>query len=238
MWRYLSSDRGKPLYQFRKTKEILSKGHAATTACGVVKVFQTKLCILGVLAALVLSACSSTSPEFRAGLKAFEAEDYAAALKQWQPVANKKDADAQHSIGWMYENGLGVEKDMKAAADWYQKALDNGHKGAGLNLGNMYDDGDGVPQDYKKAAELFEIATGAGFAEAYNNLGHMYRNGQGVEKDEEKAAELLLAAASAGYAPAQNTVGVMFFKGQGLEQSAEAAYYWFTKAVQAEQPGA
>lgn len=199
---------------------------------------QARKYIVLVFSALLLGACAATSPEFEAGMKEFNGGNHLVALGHWRPVADKGDADAQHAIGWLYENGLGVTQDYKASAAWYEKAISNGHVGASLNLGNLVDNGRGVPKDYELAADLFQNAADAGFAEAYNNLAQMFRLGQGVEKDEREAAYLFMIAAKGNYAPAQNTIGVMLFRGQGIRQDAEDAYYWTSRAVLNGQEGA
>jgi TPR repeat protein len=53
---------------------------------------------------------------------AYDKQDYAAALKEWEPLAKQGNADAQNNLGTMYANGKGVLKDDKQAASWYQKA--------------------------------------------------------------------------------------------------------------------
>jgi hypothetical protein len=35
--------------------------------------------------------------------------------------AEAGDADSQHMLGWMYENGVGVVEDNDAALIWYRK---------------------------------------------------------------------------------------------------------------------
>jgi TPR repeat protein len=47
----------------------------------------------------------------------------------------------------MYDYGDGIEKDLKQAAYWYQKAADQGKARAQTNLGVMYFEGDGVSKD-------------------------------------------------------------------------------------------
>lgn len=60
---------------------------------------------------------------------AFEAGDYRRALwfyrKELAPIADKF---AQYMIGHMYENGLGVPRDLIQAAAWYQVAAERGHQ--------------------------------------------------------------------------------------------------------------
>ncbi len=44
------------------------------------------------------------------------------AFKNWEQIANKDFALGQATIGHYYENGIGVKKNVKIAAYWYEKA--------------------------------------------------------------------------------------------------------------------
>src|SRR5712692_3505252 len=101
--------------------------------------------------ALVMPAVA----DFNAGLKAYESGDYATALKEWQPLAGKGDANAQYNIGLLYAKGQGLKQDYAEAAKWYRKAADQGVPGAQYNLGLMYSNGQGVPQDTQEAMKWY-----------------------------------------------------------------------------------
>jgi len=92
-----------------------------------------------------------TYADFNDGWVASEEGDYKTAFNEWKPLADQGDADAQHSLGWMYGNGRGVLKDYKQAVKWYQKAADQGGADAQHNLGVMYAYGKGVLKDLSKA---------------------------------------------------------------------------------------
>ena len=66
--------------------------------------------------------------------------------------AEKGDAQAQFDLGWMYDEGNGIEQDSSEATKWYRKAAERGLAMAQLNLGAMYEIGEGIPQDYQEAA--------------------------------------------------------------------------------------
>ncbi|MDH3639455.1 MAG: SPOR domain-containing protein [Gammaproteobacteria bacterium] len=81
------------------------------------------------------------------GQSAFNGQDYDLAMRVWKPLAEKGDAEAQYSLGFMYESGWGTKKDYQQAYDWYSKAADQGHSKAQYNLGLLYFRGLGVDQD-------------------------------------------------------------------------------------------
>ena len=72
-------------------------------------------------------------------------------FKKWKTVAEKGDAEAQHSLGQMYYQGIGVLQDYKQAFYWSKKSAEQGYAHAQHDLGVMYSNGQGVIQDYKKA---------------------------------------------------------------------------------------
>uniref|UniRef100_UPI003567E3EB tetratricopeptide repeat protein n=1 Tax=Sneathiella sp. TaxID=1964365 RepID=UPI003567E3EB len=83
------------------------------------------------------------------GAEAAKKGDFATALREWKPLAEQGDADAQYNLGVMYYNGTGVPQDYKQAVKWYTAAAEQGFANAQHNLALMYNYGTGVPQDYK-----------------------------------------------------------------------------------------
>jgi hypothetical protein len=151
------------------------------------------------LAMLILCACLALPAQagFEDGLAAYKRGDYATALKEWQPLAEAGNADAQYNLGLMYYNGRGVPQDHREAVKWYRLAAEQGYALAQYNLGVMYVNGRGVPQDDKESVKWFRLAAEQGYALAQNNLGVMYVNGRGVPQDKVLAYALFnLAAAS------------------------------------------
>ena len=137
---------------------------------------------IGVVLA-VLVALPATAQDFRKGLAAYDRGDYATALKEWRPLAERGLAQAQSNLGLMYRNGHGVTKDYRAAVHWYRKSAEQGHAPAQADLGFMYVKGWGVPQDHAASAKWYRKAAEQGFAEAQFNLGTHYALGKGAPKN-------------------------------------------------------
>ena len=53
-------------------------------------------------------------------------KDETEALKWFRKSAERDNAMAQGSLGWMYDKGLGVTKDDAEALKWYHKAAEQG----------------------------------------------------------------------------------------------------------------
>jgi uncharacterized protein len=100
--------------------------------------------------------------DYQDGMDAAERGDYATALKEWRPLANKGDAQAQVMLGGMYGAGWGVAKDDAEAVRWYRLAADQGYARAQALLGDMYLYGDGVPQNYVQAYMWSNLAAEQG----------------------------------------------------------------------------
>jgi hypothetical protein len=91
---------------------------------------------------------------------AYDRADYKTALKVWMPAAEGGDADAQNSVGEIFERGLGTEPNYVVAAHWFERAAKQGHKGAQFNLGTLYEAGNGVKQDKVEALNWYRRAWG------------------------------------------------------------------------------
>ena len=85
--------------------------------------------------------------DYDKGLAAYDADDFAAALKEFTPLAEAGNAYAQSNLGVMYFKGNGVPKDYAEAVKWWRLAADQGNAQAQYKLGKMYRDGQGVLQD-------------------------------------------------------------------------------------------
>ena len=59
---------------------------------------------------------SSYSADFNKGLTATNNGDFATALKDWKPLAEQVDINAQFNLGQIYRRGLGESQDYKEAA--------------------------------------------------------------------------------------------------------------------------
>ncbi len=102
----------------------------------------------GALAAVVIFtvALEVRAQDIQAGARAYNFGDYATALKLWRPLAEKGDRQAQHHMGLMYAQGLGVPRDHAKSTQWFRKAAQAQH-----TLGLLFTNGEGVPQNYVRA---------------------------------------------------------------------------------------
>jgi len=113
---------------------------------------------LTALLMLVAIAGAAVAGPMEDASAAYERGDYATALRLLRPLADHGVAEAEHELGFMYYNGLGVPQDYAEAVKWYRLAADQGRAEAQHDLGVMYLDGRGVPQDYVLAHMWLNLA--------------------------------------------------------------------------------
>lgn len=174
---------------------------------------------------------SSAFAGFDEGFAAFQKKDYAAALKEWQPLAKQGNVAAQFNLGYMFQNGLGVKKDSTKAAEWYLKAAEKSDAEAQFKIGQLLLDGQGVKKNEAKAAEWFKKSAEQGNAEAQAYLGDLFKNGQGVAKNPTEAASWYLKAAEQGHAGAQFMVGRLYHDAEGVTKDLAESVKWTQKAA-------
>ncbi len=136
--------------------------------------------------------------DFQAGMTAYDGEDYATALREWQPLAEQGDAQAQYHVGMLYHKGRGVPQDDVQARKWYAKAAAQGQAKAQFSLGTLYFNGEGGPKDYQQALRWFRLAADQKMALAQTKLAIMYDDGEGVPKDKVQAYMWISLAATNG----------------------------------------
>lgn len=191
-----------------------------------------------VAASLVIVLSHARAGPFEDGVVAYERQDYATALRLWQPLAEQGDAASQFNLGLMYDTGRGVPEDDATAVNWYRQAAEQQYAKAQFSLGAMYQRGDGVAQDFAQAAKWFRLAADQRNAKARYQLAYMYERGEGVPRDRKEGVKLFNQAAEQGLAEAQVKLGIMHAIGQGVPQDYQRAYMWLQLAAANSPPGA
>jgi uncharacterized protein len=132
--------------------------------------------------------------DVRDGVTAWEAGDYARAVREWRPLAVAGDADAQFNIAQAYKLGRGVPIDLAQAADWFRRAAAQGHLQAQDNLGlvlyDMGQKGDAIPY-LQQSAERGE-------PRAQFVMGAELFNGERISRDLPRAYAFMKRASDAG----------------------------------------
>lgn len=175
---------------------------------------------------------------------AFLGGRYEEAIAIWLPLATAGDAPAQFNMGVMYANGLGVDRDMGVAMDWWEAAARQLHVRAAHNLalamlaGEPREGRDEAETDYTAVLRYLKIGADAGYPNSEYTLGKLYAEGVGVEKDERRAAELFLSASIKGFAKAQYNLGKIYRDGTGMKADEGLSLFWFAEAAERGHPRA
>ncbi len=168
---------------------------------GIVNYFTShlRLIIFFILMVFAVSSIADTEINIDSAIAAVESEEYEKALKQFQLLADKGEAEAQHNLAMMYRQGKGVKKDYELSNKWFRKAADQDVADAQYYLGHAYDVGEGVAPSRKYALVWYRKAAEKGHGFAQINLGVLYANGIGEEQNIEQAYLWFHVAAAQGY---------------------------------------
>jgi hypothetical protein len=150
----------------------------------------------------------------------------------YTPSNNPTDPKTQDDLGWKYQKGNGVKKDLKMAVYWYQKSAEQGYANGQNNLGWMYQNGLGVKKDLVLAASSYRKAAEQGHATAQDNMAWMYQYGLGVTQDYKIAKDWLEKAADKGHPNAINGLGYAYQNGRGVQKDYSTAAVWYRKAAE------
>ena len=120
------------------------------------------------------------------------------ALAILKPLAGAGNPKAQYWLADIYENGLGVTRDMTTAVALLEKSASQGFLPAERRLGALYLRGNETLQNFGKAQTWLHKAALAGSGEAQRELGHIYALGLGVAADRPKAYAWYETAALSG----------------------------------------
>jgi len=155
---------------------------------------------------VALAAALPARADLEAGIAAARAGDYAAALREWRPLAEKGHRDAQFNLGLLYENGLGVPADGAEAVRWYRRAAEQNDRQAQAYLAEMYSQGLGVERDDREALHWYRTAAERGHAASQYNVGLFYATGRGTAPSDVQAVAWITVAEENG-APKTDLLG-------------------------------
>lgn len=154
------------------------------------------------------------------------------------------DMDSQFELSVMYENGIGVEKDLAKSIFLLKKSAAQGYLKAMYCMTHYYcEQGEydnkvkllrdirrhkvDPTSDYWLDKENFDI-----YLRATNDLGVAYYDGKGVRRSYKKAFELYCKSARYGVDMAISNKGVCYEWGRGVRKNAGKAYCCYRHATQ------
>ncbi len=164
--------------------------------------------------------------------RAQESEASTSSPERLEQDCTAGNARACDTLGDLYDEGRGVNKDERRAASLYEQACRGGVARGCNNLAILYQDGRGVERNGRRAADLYEEACNARYANACTNLGLLYLFGNGVAKNEPRASRHFETACNAGQGDACSHLAAMYEKGQGITKDGRRAARFSQKACE------
>jgi TPR repeat protein len=115
--------------------------------------------------------------QYGIGQLSFEDKDFMRSAYWYQKAGNQGDLEALYNLGYMYHEGLGVEKDYRRANELFltiarQGRFDEERRATKAldMLGNSYRKGEGVPRDYVEAYKWYLLAASQGHPDAPSQM--------------------------------------------------------------------
>ena len=180
---------------------------------------------------LLAQRITKTTPNYDAGIAAYQRGHYHTALYDFESRANQGDKVAQFCLAYMLKHGKGViEPKPNEALKWYEKAAEQGYAPAqnnifvlsvrrALDAANESERTENV----EIAKKWLRMAAGEGYAPAQFNI-YIF--------DLDKDVKWLEKAAEKGYAPAQNKLGSLYYDdNNGIAKDLDKAVEWFREAA-------
>ena len=124
-------------------------------------------------------------------------------------AAEQGDAEAQVSLGSMYDTGEGIAQNHTEAVRWFRMAAEQGLANAQFKLGIMYSDGRGVPKNDAEAVRWIRKAAEQGDVIAQVKLGYTYQTAEGIPKDYVQAYVWMSIAAAQGHEWAKSNLNTI-----------------------------
>lgn len=172
---------------------------------------------------------------------AYQHGEYVSALSEWQKLAAQDNAEAQYTMGVMYDEGQGVAADPAEGLKWYRKAAAQGFEAAQYALGVKYLKGQGTPRDEDEALKWFTpLMEPKASPPALSPYAHLvtYELGASYVDSSDHAATSyartfpwFVKVAGQGNPFAQYYLGVMYEQGLGTAQNSSEAARWFHQAA-------
>ena len=139
--------------------------------------------------------------------------------------------DAIYVLGAMTELGIGVTRDLAAAAELFRVAAEKGIRQGQSRWGLALLRGHGVERNLVAGESWLRRAANAGDAEAAALVGHLHARGGELPPNYAEAALWLRRAAEQGHAGASRMLAQLYLTGAGVAVDPKAAAHWLRRAA-------
>ena len=178
---------------------------------------------------------SSAFADYVEAKKFYDNQNYTDAFNEVISSAEAGDPDSLNLLGILYLNGLGVDENVDAAVEYFEKAIEKKSFKAYLNLASIYKSNKWGRLDNKKAEILLlraiESSEKEVSAQAAFDLGLLYYFEPSLQINELKALDYLRRAAKQDHVLAMLALG-------HLSKSESEQFLWYEKASNFNDPEA
>ncbi len=151
-------------------------------------------------------------------------------LAALETLSGRGDPAAQYELGSREADGNQTPRDLKSAAQWFEKSATKGFAPSQYRLGVLYERGLGVPRDTALAKLWYQRAADRGNVRAMHNLAVLVADGDG-KPDYAGAAKWFRRAAEFGIRDSQYNLAILYARGMGGPQDLAQSYAWFAAAA-------
>lgn len=166
--------------------------------------------------------------------QAWAAQDFVRVRQGLQQLAETDGQPfAMYRYAYVLIQGLGGPRDVPAAVQWLEQAVEANQADAAVLLAKvLLSQMEGGPaRDPDRAAQLLKSVAPRGNTEAQYYLGLLYQEGVGVPQDREEALNWLLAAAEGGKVEAQFELSRIYSTRKTGSANAQNALRWLREAA-------
>lgn len=151
-----------------------------------------------------------------------EEKDEKSAFEVLLRLKNSEDIRILHKFGNVYQNGIGVEKSLEKAIEFYDKAFLLGDYSAGFNIANIYYQN----RNFVSALPYLVNCAQNNHKQSIKMLAEFYQKGLGVVKDNQIAINFYLKLLNNGDDTVLFTIAKIYYSDKMYNQ----AFDYFLKA--------
>ncbi len=140
---------------------------------------------LGALCLKGLMADPNAEELVNLGIEGYDKQDFTQAKKYFEKSCELQNGFGCVFLGASYEDGKGVEKDLKKALDLYEKACELKDSWGCFNAGVIYN----TTKNFKEAIAHYSKACELNDDKGCYNLGVIQYKGEGMARNEKQAVE-------------------------------------------------
>ena len=165
-----------------------------------------------------------TDNRHKEAMEALKNNDTTKALAIFKEESDKGCPSSAAELGLAYEHGLGIEKDLHKAKEFYELATSRNNSVGAFNLALLYLNGIGTEKDTKQAIKYFRKSSEGGYSRAFYNLGVIYKD---IQPNHKNAIHYFTKASEMGDLDGRLNLGLYYYFGKGTEKNMNKALSLF-----------